>query len=73
MCRLVETRLGITMLPEGVLTRPAAEGRIRMIGLKESWAQRQMFVVVRDPDQLSHIARTLIEHLQRSAAADDSA
>jgi DNA-binding transcriptional LysR family regulator len=73
MCRLVETRLGITMLPEGVLARLAAEGRIRMIGLKEPWAQRQMFVVVRDPDQLSHIARSLIEHLQRSAAGGEAA
>jgi DNA-binding transcriptional LysR family regulator len=73
MCRLVETRLGITMLPEGVLARHAAEGRIRMIGLKEPWARRQMFVVVRDPDELSHIARSLIEHLQRSAVIDDSA
>jgi DNA-binding transcriptional LysR family regulator len=71
MCRLVETRLGITLLPEGVLARHAAEGRIRMIGLKERWARRQMFVVVHDPGQLSHIARTLIEHLQRAAAADD--
>jgi DNA-binding transcriptional LysR family regulator len=73
MCRLVETRLGITMLPEGVLARHAAEGRLRMIALKEPWAQRQMFVVVRDPDELSHIARTLIEHLQREAAANEPA
>ncbi|MEF7616998.1 LysR substrate-binding domain-containing protein [Aquincola sp. MAHUQ-54] len=68
MCRLVETRLGITMLPEGVLAPYAAQGRIRIVGLKEPWAQRQMHLVVRDPRQLSHIARTLIEHLQRSAA-----
>lgn len=72
MCRLVETRLGITMLPEGVLMRPAAEGRLRMIGLQEPWARRPLYIVVRDPDQLSHIARTLIEHLQRCAAADEA-
>jgi DNA-binding transcriptional LysR family regulator len=71
MCHLVETRLGITMLPEGVLARHAAEGRIRMIGLKEEWARRQMVVVVRDPEQLSHVSRSLIEHLQCSAAESD--
>jgi DNA-binding transcriptional LysR family regulator len=70
MCRLVETRLGIAMLPQGVLARHAAEGRIRMIALKEPWATRQMSLVVRDPDRLSHIARTLIEHLQRLAAVE---
>jgi DNA-binding transcriptional LysR family regulator len=68
MCRLVETRLGITMLPKAVLVPHVAAGRIRMVGLKEDWALRQMFLVVRDPAQLSHITRTLIDHLQHAAA-----
>lgn len=67
MCRLVESRLGLTMLPEGVLAPHAAAGRIRVLALKEDWALRQMAVVVRDPAQLSPITRTLIEHLQRAA------
>ncbi len=70
MCRLVQTRLGITMLPEGVLAPHVEAGRIRMVRLDEDWALRRMFLVVRDPDRLSHIARTLIDHLQLSAAAD---
>lgn len=65
MCRLVETRLGITMLPEGVLSRHAQAGRLRMVALREPWAQRQMVLVVRDPDAVSPIARTLMDHLQR--------
>lgn len=69
MCRLVETRLGITMLPKAVLAPHVAAGRIRMVALKEEWAVRQMSVVVRDPGQLSPITQTLIEHLQRSAEA----
>jgi DNA-binding transcriptional LysR family regulator len=69
MCRLVETRLGITMLPKAVLAPHVAAGRIRMVGLKEDWALRQMFIVVRDPAQLSHITRTLIDHLQHAAAS----
>jgi len=68
MCRLVETRLGITMLPEGVLAPHAAAGRIRVIRLNETWALRTMVVVVRDPEQLSALTRSLIEHLLRSAA-----
>lgn len=68
MCRLVETRLGITMLPAGVLTRHAEAGRLRVVALKEDWAERELCIVVRDPQQLSHITRTLIEHLQRCAA-----
>jgi len=68
MCRLVETRLGITMLPKAVLAPHVAAGHIRMVGLQEEWAVRQMAVVVRDPAQLSPITRTLIDHLQHAAA-----
>lgn len=67
MCRLVENRLGITMLPEAVLARHAARGAIRVLRLNEEWALRELLIVVRDSEQLGHVARTLIDHLQRSA------
>jgi DNA-binding transcriptional LysR family regulator len=70
MCRLVETRLGITMLPAGVLAPHEAAGRIRAIKLNEDWALRKMVVVVRDTEQLSALTRSLIEHMQRSVAED---
>jgi DNA-binding transcriptional LysR family regulator len=65
MCRLVQTRLGITLLPEGVLAPHVEAGRIAMVRLAENWAHRRLLVVLRDPDQLSPITRTLIEHLQQ--------
>lgn len=68
MCRLVQTRLGITLLPQGVLAPHEKAGRIRMLRLDEDWAQRQMVLVVRDPEQLSPLTSTLIEHLQRESA-----
>lgn len=68
MCRLVQTRLGITLLPERVLAPHVAAGRIRMVRLDEVWARRPLAIVVRDPDGTSHITRALIEHLRRSAA-----
>lgn len=71
MCRLVQTRLGITLLPEGVLAEHAQAGRVVMVRLNEDWAQRRLVVIVRDPDTTGPITRTLIEHLQRSAGTDD--
>jgi DNA-binding transcriptional LysR family regulator len=68
MCRLVQNRLGITMLPEGVLQPHVDAGRIRSVKLAEAWALRPMCLLVRDEEQLSHITRTLIDHLRRSAA-----
>jgi DNA-binding transcriptional LysR family regulator len=64
MCRLVQTRLGVTLLPEGVLAPHAAAGRLVAIPLKEDWAERQMHLIVRDVEQLSPIARTLLDHLR---------
>jgi DNA-binding transcriptional LysR family regulator len=73
MCRMVENRLGITMLPEGVLQPHVDAGRILSVKLAEPWAQRQMCLVVRDEEQLSHITRTLIDHLRRAAAEPKAA
>jgi DNA-binding transcriptional LysR family regulator len=68
MCRLVETRLGITILPEAVLAPYAAAGRLTFVQLDEKWAVRQMQLVVRDPEQLSPIAKTLLDHLVLAAS-----
>ncbi len=68
MCRLVQTRLGITLLPQAVLTQHEQAGRIRVVRLDEDWAVRHMVIVVRDLDGVGHIARSLIDHMQLSAA-----
>jgi DNA-binding transcriptional LysR family regulator len=65
MCRLVQTRLGITLLPEGVLSPHVEAGRIAMVRLAERWARRRLVVVVRDSEQIGPVTRTLIEHLQQ--------
>lgn len=67
MCRMVESRLGITMLPDGVLEAYAQGGRLKIVRLNEKWARRQLVLVVRDREQLTPIAKTLLEHLQRVA------
>lgn len=68
MCRLVQTRLGITLLPEAVLAPQAQAGRITLVRLNEDWALRQLVIVLRDPEVSSPITRTLIDHLQQAAA-----
>ena len=71
MCRLVQARLGITLLPQGVLAPHEEAGRIRVLRLDEEWALRKMVLVVRDPEQVSPLTMTLIEHLQRPAPVGD--
>lgn len=72
MCRLVETRLGVTLLPAGVIGQREALGQIRSVALREVWATRQMLIVVRDPQELDYVTRTLIEHLRQSAEAREA-
>jgi DNA-binding transcriptional LysR family regulator len=68
MCRLAETRLGIALLPTGVLAPHVATGRLRGVALKEDWAAREMSIVVRALGELSYVTRGLIDHLQAAAA-----
>jgi DNA-binding transcriptional LysR family regulator len=65
MCRLVETRLGITILPKNVLAPYVSANRIAVSTLKEAWASRQMLLAVKDSDLLSPVAKTLLEYLTR--------
>lgn len=67
LVRLVESRLGLALLPEGAVARDVAAGRLRSVALKDAWAHRQLLLLVRDPDQVGPIARTLLDHLQRAA------
>jgi hypothetical protein len=41
------------------------------VALKEAWATRHMAIVLRDPGELSHVSRALIDHLQSAATAQD--
>ena len=70
MCRLVESRLGITILPEGVLQRHRKTNRLAIVPLSEDWAVRQLVLVVRDRSELSPIAGTLLDHLQEASRQD---
>ncbi|MDO5639037.1 MAG: LysR substrate-binding domain-containing protein [Neisseria sp.] len=63
MCRLVEIRLGLTILPDGVLAPYVKTGRLGMVTLKEAWAVRQLHLVVRNPEQLNPVAGVLLAHL----------
>lgn len=68
MCRLVEVNMGVAVLPEGVIRPYVAQGAVRGVELKDSWAKRPLVIVVKDRDSLAFTTRTLIEHLQAAAA-----
>lgn len=63
VCKLVQAGMGIGVLPE-VAARAFAEVMgLRLIGLTDEWAERRMYVCVRDPGSLPVVGRKLVEQL----------
>lgn len=69
MCRMIETRLGIGLLPADVVRRYASAMKVRAVRLTDAWAQRQMVICVREFEALPFAARALVDLLRAQALA----
>jgi DNA-binding transcriptional LysR family regulator len=68
-CRMVQSGLGISIIPD-VLARVSAKTmRIKAIPLREVWATRTLYVGVREYHALPVTARLLVDHLSHSQPA----
>lgn len=61
--RLIQAGLGIGVLPEAAAKPFAGPMGLRLIALSDEWAQRRMYVAVRDYAALPAPARLLVDHL----------
>jgi DNA-binding transcriptional LysR family regulator len=68
LCLMVDSGLGIGILPQAVARPYTKTLRIRAIPLTEPWATRQLNICVRSFDALPVAAKLLVKHLQRPAA-----
>ena len=64
VCRLVECKVGIGIVPETTARRAARTMAIAMVPLADSWAVRELTICVRDINELPLYARQLVEHLR---------
>jgi len=70
LCRMIESGLGIGVMPEGAARPFVAAMRLRLIRLSDPWAtRRRMYICVRDYESLPVLARKLVDHLRRAATA----
>jgi DNA-binding transcriptional LysR family regulator len=69
MCRLVEANVGIGILPESAARRQAKSSDIRLVGLTDKWALRDLKIVVRSLDLLPNFARDLVQAILDDAKA----
>ena len=67
VCRLVECKVGIGIVPETTAHRVAKAMAIVIVPLTDSWAVRELTICVRAMNDLPLYARHLVEHLRAQA------
>jgi DNA-binding transcriptional LysR family regulator len=65
VCRMVETGVGIAIVPEASAKRSKRSMRIDAVRLQDPWANRRLAICVRNLHSLPVGARQLVEHLRR--------
>jgi DNA-binding transcriptional LysR family regulator len=64
VCRLVECKVGIGIVPETTVHRVARSMAITAVALSDPWAARDLTICVRNFSELPPYARQLVEHLR---------
>ncbi len=66
-CRMIESGVGVGVLPESAARRHAQAMHIAIVALSDDWAVREMQICVRSMDALPAFARELVELLVADA------
>jgi molybdate transport repressor ModE-like protein len=64
VCRLVECKVGIGIVPETTARRVSKTMAIAIVPLTDSWAVRDLTICIRSMSELPLYARQLVEHLR---------
>jgi DNA-binding transcriptional LysR family regulator len=61
--RVVRAGLAISLVPREVAQDPATAYGLKLVALREPWAERRFIICYRDPPALSPAAQLLLDHL----------
>jgi DNA-binding transcriptional LysR family regulator len=64
VCRLVECKVGVGIVPETTARRVAKTMAIAVVPLTDAWAERELTICIRSLAELPLYARQLVEHLR---------
>jgi DNA-binding transcriptional LysR family regulator len=67
VCRMVECKVGIGIVPETTARRVAGTMAIAAVNLSDAWAERELTICIRSQEELPAYARQLVEHLRANA------
>ena len=65
VARMIEAHVGIGVIPGAVAARLQSRFKIKLISLTEPWAERMLYVCVRDMKSLPTFAADLVRLLLR--------
>ena len=63
VCRMVETGIGVGIVPEAAAKRCRRSMAIAVVGIAEPWALRRLAIYVRAEGKLPAPAERLLQHL----------
>jgi DNA-binding transcriptional LysR family regulator len=66
VCRLVECKVGVGIVPETTARRVSKTMAIAIVPLTDPWAVRDLTICLRNMGELPLYARQLVEHLRAS-------
>jgi DNA-binding transcriptional LysR family regulator len=69
VCRMVESGVGVAIVPETAARRCRRVMKIGVVGLRDAWARRRLAICVRQLQSLPIGARRLVEHLRSADCA----
>ncbi|MBA8909925.1 LysR substrate-binding domain-containing protein [Aminobacter ciceronei] len=69
LCRMVESGVGVGLLPESAASRLRSSHSISIVPLNNSWAVRELKICTQRLDSLPMFARNLVDHLVTHAAS----
>lgn len=72
VCRMIEARVGIGVIPEQAARRYAGAMNIRVIPLTDDWAERKLHICARNFELLPIFAKDLVDMLLEDASASEA-
>lgn len=67
LCSLIESGVGVGVIPESVARRHARQLQIEVVSLRDAWAVRVLKIAVHDPQTMTAPVRALVEVLAADA------
>ncbi len=68
LCLMVSAGMGVGVLPRGSARLYRGTLALRAVALTDPWARRRLVLCVRSGEQLSSVARLLVDHLRQPGA-----